>query len=1166
MKKFFTLIAMMFVAGATFAQDDVEWGPNEFENSDLEADVEYPWFHVKSNFENPDGAITTAVPVAGVGVDGSKGIKVVAKAGAKQAWDSQFWIQIPNDVLSDEKGVLEFGEQVLISFDCRADWETIAGEEVDEVNIGTQGHDAPSNYRNNTGVGTVSFKKEWTRHTATMAPDANPYSIAFNLCEGHFEDDVTFYIDNITIQRIKKSEEIVQYWDRLNGNNNLERDGFDSYVVRIYQQGDSDIETLIAEGEGVDDSRCLKIVVPAKVENDWDSQFFIKLNEGLPSGTSFRVRMDIKASEAPANNPETQSHTTPGNYIYYQCIGTPTFTTDWTTYQRTVNVSTDMSTSEKTFQTIAFNLARNDHEITYYFDNIYIEILKEGGPGDIPEILALQRTIDNVEDAYLSSDKPANAEVREAFRAAYDNAQNIVAALDQENAEDAMYELINAESKFTSSTKDYQNLLNYIDWAKAKMDEANAMGENYEGLASIIDDITGGLDDAVSAEEWTKEEINANTNKEDLRKKIAAYIAENVKDGDDITIMIENPSFAGNTSGWNRDGGSKGLDYGPSNRNILDMEDGKDGFLPTGMAEVWHGTYNAYQDLPTMPAGLYTLTVNACQRGDDGSNLSGVLYAVVAGQESNQLIMSVYDDPADHMLFDTDGIMANGQENSGMWPSIENPNGDGWIPNGKGSANYHLNAGYYLNTVNVLMNEAGDLRVGIKDEVNSTNWVVMDNFRIVYHSLDNKLAYAAAVENQIKRLDALRKTDGIELTGPAEDAIQNGISAGEALLASDYTLEACVEMNEKLGAAFDDAMANANAMKAMQTAIDNFYNGYGEFCDDEETYCTPAIKKEADDVDAAYNAEDYMDYTTEGVKEFTNKINYLIDAMKVPAEVADASDENPVELDIHALSGADVDFEDYAEVGANANYPGWNGNGFGTGGGTAGPVGERWNQSNGFNTHTTIKGLPEGRYMLTVDGAYRTSLSNDWKIVNGDATTDNEAFFYATTSKETAQVALHNIATGGLTAEQCDDLGLPTSADVSTYTNTVVVDSVMNEETGKMEALTESTVYYFPDQLYTADLWMQSGKYAANTIVVDVPADGTLRIGVKRKGQSNDWCFVDNFKLFYLGTDSKAEPTALDIIKTNNAVKAIYTISGVRVNNMNKAGLYIVNGKKVLVK
>ena len=163
----------------------------------------------------------------------------------------------------------------------------------------------------------------------------------------------------------------------------------------------------------------------------------------------------------------------------------------------------------------------------------------------------------------------------------------------------------------------------------------------------------------------------------------------------------------------------------------------------------------------------------------------------------------------------------------------------------------------------------------------------MDNFRIVYHSLDNKLAYAAAVENQIKRLDALRKTDGIELTGPAEDAIQNGISAGEALLASDYTLEACVEMNEKLGAAFDDAMANANAMKAMQAAIDNFYNGYGEFCDDEETYCTPAIKKEADDVDAAYNAEDYYDYEIKGDKVvFHFAENGLTGAVRSPRRVS----------------------------------------------------------------------------------------------------------------------------------------------------------------------------------------------------------------------------------------------------------------------------------------
>lgn len=1161
MKKFFTLIAMMFVAGATmFAQDDVEWGPNEFENSDLEADAEYPWFHVKSNLDNPDNAITTAVPVAGVGVDGSKGIKVVARGSeeepAKQAWDSQFWIQIPTEILDGEDGILNFGEQVMIEFDCRADWETIGGEEVEEVVIGTQGHNAPGSYRNNTGVGDVSFKKDWSHHVGVLAPDANPYSIAFNLCQGHLTDDVTFYIDNITIKRVKKNEDIIQYWWKLNGNNNLEMEGLDSYVVRIYKQGDNPPE--VVEGEGVDGSRCIKIVVPAKVENDWDSQFFIKLNEGLESGTSFRVRMDIRASEAPANNPQTQSHKTPGDYIHYECIGTPTFTEEWTTYNRTVNVSSDMSKSDKVFQTIAFNLARNDHEITYYFDNIYIEILKEGTPGDIPEIIALQETLDNMESSVANLDAPANSALREAFREAIENAENIIDNLDQENAEQAMYDLISAESKFTASTRDYQNLNSYISWVQGKMKVAEAMGERYADLKDALDELQGGLQDEYAAEELVKENITDKTHKTPVKDMISKFIAENVQDGDDITILMENPDFAGSTTGWQRNGGSKALDYGPANRNTLDMEDGKTGFLPTGMAEVWHGSFDAYQTLTGLPAGLYTLTVNACQRGDEDSDETALFYGIVNDQETHKLLMSVYDDPAPEMLFDTDGIRADGSENSGKWPSIENPNGEGWIPNGKGSANYHLNAGFYLNTLNVLMSEGGDLTFGIKD-TNTTGWAVMDNFKIVYHTLDNKLALAAAIEGLIEVAQGLT-----DLTDPADEAMYKSVkTAKDVVEAIDATsTEDAKSAFDALAAAIDDARANIKIQADYENEFWDFCGIYDEFADN----AIPAVAKRADEANAKYDI--VKTFTTEEIKALIDEMKYLAEALLVPAEAAEATDDVPFDMTDAVLvaKGVDVDFEDYESVGANKDYPGWSGSKFGTGGGTAGPVGERWNQSNGFNTYVDLKGLPEGMYSLSCDGAYRIGGSvgsADWDVVYNEGTTDQYAYLYAEAAGVKEFAILPNIAEGKLTEEECADNGIDNTANCDSYNASIPTDEV--DSLGN--AITTTVKYYFPNQLYTADQWMQAGFFKNTVVNFKVGADGNARIGIRReKGQGNNWCFVDNFKLTYYGADSKILPTDIEGIAIVPAAKGIYTISGVRVNSMNKAGLYIVNGKKVLVK
>lgn len=1135
MKKFFTLFAAAFASASMMFAQDVEWGPNQFENSDCEGE-DFPFFYTKPNVDNPGGEITNAVATAGAGVDGSKGIVVVAASGATAAWDSQFWIQVPEEIAN---AALENAEQIRITFDCRADFTTIAGEEVDEVNIGTQGHSTPGNYLDNNGCGTVSFKKEWTKHEATLSPSQGVFSIAFNLCQDHFNDDVTFYFDNITIQNVKPNEEKIKYWAPLIQNGDFESASTDSYVVRIYQQGDSAPE--IEEGIGVDESSAIKVVVPAKKENSWDSQFFIKMAEPLVEGQMLRVKMAIKASEDGASI-ESQCHTVPGNYIHYQCLGNVGFTSEWTQFEKTISVSSDMSTSEKQFQTIAFNLATADHEVTYYFDNIDVRVMKEGNAGDVPELIELRLAVENAENTYGSAEStPANSALRQAFMEAYDAAQEAVDNSDTENCEALKNALVNAKSKFDSSVKDYKNLEKFIAWVEGKMDMAEKMGDNYSDLKDDLDAISGDLHDKVNAEEWGKEEINAATNKSDIIAKIAKFVSETVEDGDDITILMENPSFAGTTEGWNRDGGSKFLDYGPSNRNTLDPNfDQNGGYLPTGMAEVWHGSFDAYQVMTNLPAGLYSITANACQRGDDGTEETAMMYAIVNGAETHKPVMSVYADPAPEMLFDSDAET--------KWPSIENPEGEGYIPNGKGSANYHLNAGYYLNTLNVLMNETGDIRFGIKD-ANTTNWVVMDNFKVIYHSLDNKLAMATALEGLIAQANEVK--DG-GLTQPADDALFNAITKAEDVVADIETVskEDCSEAFDKLLAAIDDAKANVKAMAECETVYyEQFSSAFGEFA---ET-AMPAVAARAAAADENFVTTETM--TTEQLKAYTAELTYLCDALLVPAEAADATEANPVDLTdaLLRVKGVDVDFEDYAEVGANANYPGWSGSGFGTGGGTAGPVGERWNQSNGFDTYVVLHGLPEGKYVLSCDGAYRTSIANDYNRLTDGSTTDNEAFLYATTSGETVQSALHNIATGALTEEQAIGFGIDPSANCSNVNGTVMGE----------DSVATTVKYYFPDQLYTADQWMQAGLYKDNKVTINVPADGTLRIGVKRKGAANDWCFVDNFQLIYLGVD---ETAVRDINVAGQASEGIYSISGVRLNKISRPGIYIVNGKKVLVK
>ena len=117
---------------------------------------------------------------------------------------------------------------------------------------------------------------------------------------------------------------------------------------------------------------------PAKVENDWDSQLWIRLPQTLAAGKKFKVSFDYKASAAV--KAVTQSHNEPGQYIIWYCIGDVNFTTEWQTFNTTVKVPAECDGTEDTqggfmkdFRTIAFNLSQTD-AVDFYSRNIKVEI------------------------------------------------------------------------------------------------------------------------------------------------------------------------------------------------------------------------------------------------------------------------------------------------------------------------------------------------------------------------------------------------------------------------------------------------------------------------------------------------------------------------------------------------------------------------------------------------------------------------------------------------------------------------------------------------------------------------------------------------------------------------------------------------------------------------
>ena len=153
----------------------------------------------------------------------------------------------------------------------------------------------------------------------------------------------------------------------------------------------------ITDGAGVDGSRGIKVHSVAGAANDYTTQFFVYTpNHIWQTGERYRFRMMVRADKAGKVN--IQAHRTPGDYITGNMMsGSFNVTTEWKefTYEGTV---TKQQADEQTtgggggwpwggwqpavttyaLQTIAFNL--NDNKSTdnnFYFDDISWETYEE---------------------------------------------------------------------------------------------------------------------------------------------------------------------------------------------------------------------------------------------------------------------------------------------------------------------------------------------------------------------------------------------------------------------------------------------------------------------------------------------------------------------------------------------------------------------------------------------------------------------------------------------------------------------------------------------------------------------------------------------------------------------------------------------------------------------
>ena len=222
----------------------------------------------------------------------------------------------------------------------------------------------------------LAFKIVKDGNWATSWPESN-WVINTDVTggKGIFTITITFNAEtkDISVTPVK-TEDIVDSWTDIIVNGDMEGDNNECFYVTEQGIGGPFLANL-TEGIGVDGSRGVRVESYDNPANDWASSFFIRLPYQLLPESKYRISFDYKADKE--GDFDTQSHTEPGGYIHYACVGSGTFTTEWRHYEAEGTITSDMSKEGKIFQTIAFNLAKNKVATQFIFDNVKFEIPTE---------------------------------------------------------------------------------------------------------------------------------------------------------------------------------------------------------------------------------------------------------------------------------------------------------------------------------------------------------------------------------------------------------------------------------------------------------------------------------------------------------------------------------------------------------------------------------------------------------------------------------------------------------------------------------------------------------------------------------------------------------------------------------------------------------------------
>lgn len=700
----------------------------------------------------------------------------------------------------------------------------------------------------------------------------------------------------------------------------------------------------------------------------------------------------------------------------------------------------------------------------------------------------------------------ANATVKETLNEALSNARDVVNE-DEADFKTAYQTLVAAIEALNASVADYKRLGVLVDKSQT---DAEAYAD-IEGLGDEVGKLAEQYEEAYNDGTASKEEIDqwmANYDTflaAEVRKALPIATEEKPLRINPLGLNLDYAENSDST-GWVVKTGSLSGTYKVNNHN----------------GEVWQNSYSCLQTIADLPAGKYVIKARAFERTSNNANG----YDAYIADEDNVTMYLVANENKVKVKDHAEGAIeqaeapATGYVETIASETDEEGNiiseGSGiWLPNSQAAAEWAFNnTDFYQNEISTYLVADGDLVFGTRnDDITEADdqWNVWTDFEIFYYGKSQSGLYEQMMA-LAEQAGEMQNDPSLIPIAAGEEKLNAALNAADAAKQTDSEETLTGIINDLTG-----AMAYITEGQTLASQLADVFNVYdekyasAEFFSTDETF--PSLMSLDSDLSAAISNETF---------DSNEQIQGWIDALPVAwiayvmgqEEVATATEENPADI-TSIIFNSNFD-------GGNANY--W----------TVDPLG----QNNGYQNNSIYTNdtdaenpLPEEE-VVTLDqfiecwrsGAILTDGAISQKL---GAALPEGAYIL--------QVEGHAVCQMGYPEEGIQGVNLTVTDGTKTWATPMGVPEGVSE-----------------------------ARPARYQVAFQSDGKTPVTIGIFVKETNVNWIAADNFMLFYVGKEGTAvEGIAAD--QTSGKAVAIYNLAGQRVQKAVR-GLYIINGKKMLVK